>query len=139
MIPLLPSLKDLKPNNEDWGKWFNSVRNGVVYGKRPPVTQNITATEGIKVLVVYKDLIIRIQGASAGTIDITVNPQISKGFDGQFITIEGMSNTNKVKLDNGSGLQLTNSASITLEIGDLIKLHYTESRNLWIEDYRSIK
>ena len=47
----------------------------------------------------------------AGAVDITVNPQIAAGsLVGQELTLIGRSDTNTVKLDDGTGLSLNGSA-----------------------------
>jgi len=79
----------------------------------------------------------RIEGASAGTTTLTSDPQITAGEDGQSLTVEGMSDTNKVKLVDGNGLQLAGGADYEMGEGDVISFHYNEIRNVWIENSRS--
>jgi hypothetical protein len=124
-------------NNPIWGKWFNSIRNGVLYGHRPQENQTIIATDGLKITTAYKDLLHRASG-SGGPVTITANPQINNGFDGQQVTLEGTNNTNTLTLQHGNGLQLSTGTNCTLGEGDMLTLRYNKARNLWIEVTRSI-
>ena len=68
---------------------------------------------------------------SGGAIDITADPQISAGQEGDRITLEGTSDTNTVTLDNGTGLSLSSGYSMVLGVGDKITLVYKDST--WVE------
>ncbi len=70
-------------------------------------------------------------------IDITANPQIFAAKNGRKIMIVGSSNTNTLKLDNGSGLALAGGASITLGLADNIELMYVTGLAVWMEISRS--
>lgn len=97
----------------------------------PPSSDTaITAVGGITVT----RKIMRVAG-SGGAIDITANPQIAAGTDGQIVIIQGTHDTNTVKLDNGAGLAL--SASITLAANDNITLMYDSGETVWIETSRT--
>jgi hypothetical protein len=80
----------------------------------------------------------RVQG-SGGAVNITVDPQIADGTDGQIIIIKGISNTNTLTLDEGTGLSLTSAASFTLGAKDTISLMYDAVDDVWIEISRSNK
>lgn len=98
-----------------------------------PGTQSVTAAGGIS----SSDTLRRIAG-SGGAIDITKDPQISAGGqDGQLLICEGTNDTNTVKVDDGTGLQLAGGASFTLGLGDVIAFIWNSGRSLWIEQYRS--
>ncbi len=99
----------------------------------PKSTSTVTAGTGITAAMTSR--IIKYTGAAA--VDITANPQIADGEDGTIITIVGTSDTNTLKLDDGTGLQLAGGASMTLGIGDTITLTYIASLDLWIEISRS--
>lgn len=88
----------------------------------PTSTTSIVAATGITSAQITSS-ILRVQG-SGGAVDISANPQIAAGTDGQILEIHGESNTNTVKLDTGTGLLLAGGASITLGIGDVIVLRY---------------
>jgi hypothetical protein len=114
--------------------------NGDVYIKNreintPSTTYNIVAGTGIT-LAMLENKVIKIQG-SGGAVDISANPQIADGIDGQVIELWGKSNTNTVKLDTGNGLQLAGGTSFTLGLGDVIVLRYFSDVDLWIEISRS--
>ena len=72
-------------------------------------------------------------GSSA--VDISANPQIADGYDGQEITIIGSSDTNTLTLDDGDGLIL--SGQCVLGVGDAITLTYNKTFDYWIEISRS--
>ena len=76
---------------------------------------------------------LRISG-SGGAIDITANPQVADGTDGQMITIECTSGANTVKFDDGNGLQLTSGVSFTMGANDILTLVYDGTD--WIETGR---
>ena len=98
----------------------------------PSASTNITAGGGITVT----KAIMRLQG-SGGAVDITVDPQIADGADGQIVILKGMSNTNTITLDDGTGLSLTNSTSFTLGLKDTISFMYDAADDVWIELSRS--
>lgn len=95
-------------------------------------TMDIVAATGITVT----KKIMRIQG-SGGAVNISANPQIVDGVDGQTIILQGDSDANTVQLDDGTGLQLAGAASFTMGKGDIIGLTYDEGDDLWIECFRS--
>ena len=90
----------------------------------------ITAAGGITVT----RKIMRVAG-SGGAIDITADPQIVAGVDGQFVIVQGTHDTNTVTLDNGTGLAL--SAQIILAANDNITLMYDSGETAWIETSRT--
>lgn len=105
---------------------------GIVY--TPTATQNITAAGGIGTTVFAR--IIRVQG-SGGAVDITATLQIAAGTDGQMITLEGRSDTNTLKFDDGNGLQLSGGTSFTMGKGDMLTLIYDSTDAFWYETSRS--
>ena len=125
--------------SDNWKDWMNDLHNQVTIGSDPAGIQDITALGGIKINASTQDVLVRIQSATAGSVDLTANPQIDAGFDGQRINLEGNDATKTVKLDDGDGLQLTGGASFTLAVGDTISFHYNLTKELWIENTRSQK
>lgn len=99
----------------------------------PVNTGNIVAGTGITVGMLTADM--RYNGDSA--IDISADPQIVDGVDGETIKIIGLSDTNTLTLDDGTGLQLAGAASFVIGLGDVIVLTYVASIDLWIEVSRS--
>jgi hypothetical protein len=116
-----------------WNVWFNKLKDQANFGEPPSANIDITATIGIQLT---SDLM-RIQSATAGAITVTVNPQISKGHDGQKIILEGLNNTKTVTITTGNGLILAGGASFIIGLNDIIGLIYNEAKNLWLEMYRS--
>ncbi len=98
----------------------------------PVNTGEITASVGITSGMLAGDM--RYNGTSA--IDITANPQIVAGVDGQEISITGLSDTYTLKFDTGTGLRLSTGNSCTLGLGDIIAFRYVASLGVWIEIYR---
>lgn len=129
---------DQKAANTHWVDWFEDAQKEINFGEQPSGTQDIQGNVGIQVPSQRTNIIIRVQSATAGTVDITANPQIQYGFDGQFITIEGMDNTKKVKLDDGNGLKLTGGAAAILKDSDVISFHFNAEKKLWVENSRAI-
>lgn len=102
----------------------------------PSGTNTIVAAEGITIAMITKKAIL-VAGDGAGTTDISVNPQIAAGQNGQEIVLIGTSDTNLVKLDNGNGLQLSAATSFTLGAGDIMQLIYVDSIGKWVEISRT--
>jgi len=98
----------------------------------PVATAAIAAAVGIT----PDKTLIRIAG-DGGAIDITADPQVADGTDGQIIILQGDSDANTVKLDDGTGLQLAGGASITLGQGDIIQLIFDSGDDDWKECFRS--
>lgn len=72
------------------------------------------------------DYLCYVQG-NGGAIDITNDPQIIHALvDGDTLELRGCSDTNTLKLDNGTGLKL-NSDSLVLKLGSIIKFNYNGS------------
>lgn len=94
-------------------------------------TGNIVAATGITTAMLWDNMLYT--GSSA--IDITANPQIAPGYNGQRITIVGSSDTNTLTLDDGSGLLL--SGQCVLGVGDAITLIFNKAFNYWIEVSKS--
>lgn len=74
-----------------------------------------------------------VQG-SGGAVDITANPQISAGnFTGQSLTLVGRHDTNTVKLEDGTGLEL--NGACTLSAASVITLMWDGTK--WTEVNRN--
>jgi len=116
-----------------WNVWMNKVQNHTNFGQPPSPNTDVTATEGIK-LTSHN---MRIQSVTAGAITITANPQITPGYDGQELRLEGLDNVKTVTITNGNGLDLTGGASFTIGNNDVINLHYNKAKDLWTEDHRA--
>ena len=69
-----------------------------------------------------------------GPIDITGNPQIVDGSNGDFLTLKGTDDTNTLLLEDGNGLSL--QGSFTLGKDDSITLVYTAEDDIWRETSR---
>lgn len=78
-----------------------------------------------------------IQG-SGGTVIVTANPRISTtgASAGQMLTLQGASDVNWVRLDNGNGLALAGGVSFTLKQGNIIQFIYDGVT--WRETFRSV-
>ena len=119
--------------SKNWETWMTKLKQTVNFGQPPSKNTDVVSADGINITSSK----MRIQSATAGAITVTANPQISKGYDGQEITLEGLSNTKTVTITNGNGLKLAGGSSFLIGSDDVIKLHYNESKNLWIENSRS--
>ena len=104
------------------------VKEQLVY--TPSSDTAITAAGGITVT----KAIMRVTG-DGGAIDITADPQIAAGTDGQVVIIQGTHDTNTVTLDDGTGLAL--SAQCVLAAQDNITLMYDSGDSEWIETSRT--
>ena len=97
----------------------------------PSAVANITAGGGITVTNAH----MRVQG-DGGAVDITANPQIAAGVEGEFLLLQGASDTNTVTLDHGTGLHL-HGGSYTMRDHDYILFSYDDVDNEWEEITRS--
>jgi len=102
----------------------------------PSDTNVITSALGVTAAMIGKKVIL-IAGDGAGTTDISENPQIAFGQNGQEIVLIGTSDTDLVKFDNGNGLQLSAATSFTLGAGDIMQLIYVGSIGKWVEISRT--
>lgn len=116
-----------------WDVWMKNLQDLQNFGDPPSSDTEVTAAGGVN-LTSHR---MRIKSATAGAITITKNPQISAGYDGQEISIEGLDNTKTVTLTDGNGLATAGGASFTLGDNDIIRFSYNKSKNLWIEHTRS--
>jgi hypothetical protein len=111
--------------------------DGDVYIKNlislPKPTGNVTANVGITAAML--STVMLYNGNSA--IDISSNPQIAAGSNGQQITIVGISNTNTLTLEDFNGIELASDASCVLGAYDAITLLYLDFLGTWIEVSRS--
>ena len=100
--------------------------------RSPGSVQDIEAAVGVTTAMQATSYI-KVRG-SGGHVDITANPQIALGTAGQIITLQGSSDTQTVKLEDGNGLKLSMSIPFTLKNGDMIQLIYDGSD--WREMFR---
>jgi len=97
----------------------------------PSGTTLVTADGGFTVTATH----MHIEGAG-GPVNITANPQIAPGIQGDLVHIEGGSDTNTVQLNNGNGLHLHNG-SYTIGAHDSILMMYGTDGNTWEEMSRN--
>jgi|GEM_PF-3224808 hypothetical protein len=93
-------------------------------------TVDITAAGGITVT----KPIMHIQG-SGGPVEITANPQIAAGTDGQWLCLQGKSDINTVTLNTGNGLHL--HGRVVLGDEDSLTLYYDAVTGEWEERFRN--
>ncbi len=98
----------------------------------PSADTSIVAGTGVTV----SKYVMKVQG-DGGAVDITANPQITDGSDGQMVIIKGVSDTNTLKFDDGTGLALDSGISFTMGIGDLLHLMYDATEDIWYEISRT--
>jgi hypothetical protein len=119
-----------KSNQISFGS--TSIVENVLHGNMVhPIKPTGTITAGTGITVAMTSRVIEYSGASA--IDITANPQIADGEDGQIVTIVGLSDTNTLKLDDGNGIKLKAGGSITLGAGMTVTVVYVLSLDIWTE------
>lgn len=119
-----------------WQKYFEANKDEVNRGENPAAQQEIAASVGIKVTSQRTNITIRIISVTAGDTNVTANPRVSPGFDGQFITLMGEDDIKTVTLADGNGLKL--SSSITLKEHTSLVLEFNKAKSLWIEKSRAL-
>lgn len=115
----------------DTAATFAGVTNNRAEVWVPSAVTSITAAGGITAL----EPTMRVQGLG-GPIDITADPQIAPGINGQIIIIIGASDVNTVRLDQGNGLDLQSGPAV-LAAGVTIVLQYDSALLLWQEINRN--
>lgn len=115
---------------------IDSATNKVTLGNllvcEPSSDATITAAGGIT----PTHAIMRIV-SSGGAVNITANPQIVAGSDGQLLIVQGTSDANTVQLDDGTGLILEGAVAFVLGANDMIMFAYDSGESAWIEINRS--
>ncbi len=117
--------------DEDRFDFADDVKFDVNVIFNPSSVQNITAAGGITVT----NTIMQIQG-SGGAIDITADPQIADGTDGQLLIIHGESDTDTVTIEGGTGVHLHGGKNILGE-KDVMMLSYDATDDEWEEITRN--
>ena len=69
------------------------------------------------------------------SVDITADPQVVRGSEGQVLTLVGVNFP--ITFDNGTGLNLMGSAQFVMESGGVLGLIYTTGNTAWNETFRS--
>lgn len=110
---------------------FAVLKTGGIY--YTPYKTDIVAGTGITSTM----LTVNIEYTGAGVVDISSNPQIADGVDGQKIEIMGGAGGGTLQLDDGTGLQLAGGVAFVIDSGDIICLRYSATLDLWVECYRS--
>jgi len=98
-------------------------------------TITIVAAVGIDIIELTTRLI-KISGRG-GAVDVSANPQIEDGTDGQIIILRQTHNTNTVLFENGNGLLLDGHVAFTMDNGDMLMLMYNATNDWWQEISRS--
>jgi hypothetical protein len=94
--------------------------------------QAVTAGAGINIISITWTNVAFVAG-SGGPVDITASPQVAAGTSvGQKLTVIGTSDTNTLKLDDGTGLSL--NGSMVLGNHSVIDLIWDGS--VWVEESR---
>lgn len=99
------------------------------YVATPSAVNSVVAATGLT-SAMCNSYTVLVESSTAGNCDISANPQIADGYDGQFIKITGTSDTKTVQFDDGNGLELP--YSITLGIRDHLLLQYFSTWDLWV-------
>lgn len=77
--------------------------------------------------------IVALSNTSGANRNLTSNPQVADGVDGQVLTLIAVSATNTIQLDDGNGLQLAGGTSFVMGTNDAITLAYSSTINDWVE------
>jgi len=114
----------------------NIVHTGLTKNISQGTTTNVVAADGITAAQNLNSNL-RIQCSGAGNCDISANPQIADGTDGQVLEVECQDDTKTVQFDDGNGLVLQGGTAFTCGQYDVIKFVYNSTADAWIEHYRS--
>jgi hypothetical protein len=114
-----------------WNELSRSSVESIVYEP----SQTWTVTSGSGLTTDMSSALTKVTGS--GATDITANPQVANGEDGQVVIFQGTSDSNTVQFDDGDGLELNAGASATLGNGDVLALIYSADSGSWYELFRS--
>jgi hypothetical protein len=101
-------------------------------GFKVSAVTDVVAATGITVSTTE---IQRIQSSTAGDSDISADPQIANGYEGQLAIFHCEDDTKTVTFDDGTGLHTTAAASFTCGARDMIIFLYINAD--WVEQYRA--
>jgi len=85
---------------------------------------------------VHVHFFMHVVGDAAPT-DLSANPQIVAGNNGDVLTLYGTDDTNYILLEDGNGLSLIGGEAMQLKDTDSITLVYTSSDTTWRETSRN--
>lgn len=103
------------------------IRELLIY--TPSADTSITAGGGITVT----HSVMRVQG-DGGAVDITANPQITAATgEVTVVIIQGLSDTNTVTIEDGTGVALCGGVTAVLGKNDNISLMYDTGETEWLE------
>lgn len=88
-------------------------------------------------IVSVQDEIVIVESNTAGDTNITANPQITLGIEGERRSIIGTDDTKTVTLDDGDGLVMVGGFSFTLKNNYVI--NFVMRNSLWVEESRSVQ
>ena len=94
-------------------------------------TVYVTAAGGISPTFVHPWM--RVVGSNAN-VNLSANPQVTAGVEGQLLTLEGVGST--ITLDHGTGLNMMGSGSFLMTSGAVISFWYSSSNSVWNETSR---
>ena len=99
---------------------------------------DVTAGAGIPAVIVNRNTMVYLRNSgNACSINITANPQIAPGVDGQILTLVGTYTNEAVILEDGNGLALNNNIAFTLKAKDSITFIYSAAFGEWVEVTRN--
>ena len=107
--------------------------NGNLNVRHATVNISDTLTVASDARITNVSTTVLILGGRGQAVDISLNPQILDGVDCQYIELWGNSDTYTLKIDDGDGIQTNGGASRTLGLGDVLKLRYFASADVWRE------
>ena len=127
-----PSKISLGGEGETSPGFIRSETSLTIDSWRENPTVYITAAGGISYSLVHPYM--RISGSN-NAVNISANPQITRGKQGDILSI--MCVGSNVTLENGTGLNLMNSSAFVMQSGAVITLIYTSGDLAWQETSRS--
>ena len=113
------------------GDYFRDSTALTIDSNRENPVVYVTAAGGI---TINTHPYMRVSGSN-GAIDISVNPQISVGREGQVLTLFGVGSD--ITLENANGLALMGSSSFVIGSGSVITFIYNSGNNAWNETSRN--
>ena len=121
---------ELRPNS-DFDDGVSATTVSAAYDN--PVVY-VTAAGGVRASFVHPWM--RITGSN-NAITVSANPQVTRGRQGQVLTLECVGSS--ITLSHGNGLNMMNSQGLIMDSGSIITFIYTTGGTVWNETSRGRK
>ena len=126
------------PTMDGSGYWSKVLNSGVTVLEAGASATAIAAAESLTPTIGTFIQLAGSDGAGGYTlVNLSSNPQIADGKNGQVLILQGTSDANTVQFNDGNGLQTAAGAAMALGDGDILALIYDVTADIWHELFRA--